>query len=273
MKSSRQTGCILLSKARKQLHQRLKVLLTNDDGIDGEGMLALEKALRNVADVYVLAPDGNRSAVSSHIIMHKPLSMVSCGERRWASGGNPVDCVITGLRSDIFGVDFDVVISGINKGANMGTDIVYSGTVAAARQAALYGFPGIAVSLESYDGTWNFEPLADWVASYLRRLVSFCAKGCFVNINAASRESYEGFAFASLSVRDYLDRITVMDAPDRRKYGFFSGGVIQTMGNPDCDFVIVKAGSIAVSLICAEPRAERMTEELAAPLLMDSDDF
>ena len=253
MKLSLPMECTLSADMEREREKRLKILLTNDDGIEAAGLLTLEKALRTVADVYVLAPDGNRSAVSSHIVMHKPLKLIPCGENRWASEGNPVDCVICALRSNLFGdVRFDAVVSGINKGANMGTDTVYSGTVAAARQAVLYGFPGIAVSVESYDGSWKFEPIADFTASHLDALISLSTKKALVSVNAASLDSYSDVAFTSLSVRDYRDKVDIQTESDGSVYSYFTGGDIQTSGADDCDFFAVTSGKISVSLIQAE---------------------
>ena len=242
--------------------RRPAVLLTNDDGIEGEGLVALERSLRRVADVYVLAPSGNRSAVSNHITMHKPLRLVARGENRYTSEGNPVDCVIAALRSTLFDVTFDAVVSGINKGANLGTDIVYSGTAAAARQAVLYGTPGIAVSLESYDGSWRFAPLAEFMAKNLGTLVSLCTRDSFVSVNAASRASYAGVAVTTLSRRDYLDRVEILDAPDGKRYGFFAGGQIVTSGAPGNDYDAVQGGNVSVSLVRAEPETERTDADI-----------
>ena len=238
------------------------MLLTNDDGIDAPGLLTLENALRKVADVYVVAPDGNRSAVSNHITMHRPLRLTECGEKRFAMEGYPIDCVIAAMHSNLFDVSFDAVVSGINKGANLGTDIVYSGTAAAARQGVLYGLPGIAVSVESYDGSWTFAPLADFTARNLTALMAFSTKDSFVNVNAASRERYTGILTTTLSRRDYLDRVEVVTAPDGKLYGFFSGGNIQTAGPEGNDFEAVKSGKISISLVFAEPVVERTDTDI-----------
>lgn len=246
-------------------NRRPVILLTNDDGIEAAGVLTLEKALRAVADVYVLAPDGNRSAVSNHIIMHRPLRMTPHGKNRWASEGNPVDCVICALKSNLFeNVRFDAVVSGINKGANMGTDIVYSGTAAAARQAVLYGKPGIALSVETYDGSWNFEPLADFAARNLRELISLCTKDAFVNVNAASRNSYEGVSFTCVSKRDYRDEVDIQTESDGAVYAYFTGGNIQTLCPENSDFAAVTGGRISVSLIQAEPSSMELKCDMPA---------
>ena len=212
-----------------------------------------------VASEYVISPDGNRSAVSNHIIMHKPLRLTPHGKNRWASEGNPVDCVICALKSKLFGdVQFDAVVSGINKGANMGTDIVYSGTAAASRQSVLYGKPGIALSVETYDGSWKFAPLADFAAKNLEKLVALCTKEAFVNVNAASRDAYDGVSFTSTSKRDYRDKVDIQTETDGAVYGYFTGGNIRTEGADDSDFAAVTSGRISVSLIQAEPTSVRI---------------
>src|SRR5574344_2604799 len=170
----------------------MKILLTNDDGIEGKGMQALALALSAYAEVYVLAPDEDNSGVSHRITMDKPLRITPHDDDIYSCSGAPVDCVITALRSDLFGVSFDAVFAGINRGANMGTDVVYSGTAAAARQAVLYGVPGIAVSLDSDDDVYHYEAIAEFVANNIGKLASLSAEGLFVNINAESSSSYSG---------------------------------------------------------------------------------
>lgn len=229
------------------------ILLTNDDGIDGEGLLELEKKLSEVCNVYVLAPSSNRSAVSSQLTMHYPLKIEKRGDNRFACFGSPVDCVITALRSDLFGVRFDAVFSGINKGANLGTDIIYSGTAAAARQAVLYKIPGIAVSLESFDDIWKYSALADFCAKNLEKLISLCTDELFVSLNACSSDKYKEAVISPLCIRDYRDMVSIIKAPDDKLYSFFKGGNIQSKGVDGCDAYISESGRIAISRIYAEP--------------------
>ena len=113
------------------------------------------------------------------------------------------------------------------------------------------------MSVESYDGSWHFAPLADFVAHHLDALIALCSKDALVNVNAASRTSYTGVRHTTLSKRDYLDRVTVMDAPDGKKYGFFSGGQIVTTGADDSDYNAVRAGNISVSLLLADSVAAK----------------
>lgn len=234
------------------------LLLTNDDGIDGEGLVALAKALEKVANVYILAPESNRSGVSNHITIEEDLHFTKVGENAYTCSGYPCDCAIVGLISDLFPVHFDAVVSGINKGPNLGTDLLYSGTAAAARQAVSFGYPGIAISLgEVYDGgVYDYEVLARFVSENLDTLISLSdiKKGLFVNINAPRKPSFSGVVFAeSLSLRNYNDSITLLAANNENLYGKVMGGRLVSTGPADSDFELVHQGKVVISLIPTEP--------------------
>ena len=135
----------------------MNLLLCNDDGFDSEGIKVLAKKLSQKHKVYIVAPDSNRSAVSHHITMFKENTLIKLDDNLYSCSGFPVDCVFTGIESSLFGVKIDAVISGINRGANMGTDIIYSGTCAVARQGVLSGLPSVAFSLQSSEAEDNWE--------------------------------------------------------------------------------------------------------------------
>lgn len=246
---------------------RKRILVTNDDGIDAEGLKVLVESLRNVCDVYILAPDSNRSAVSSKITMGKRLSYKKYDSGVYSCSGTPADCVISAFTSPLFGFKFDAVVAGINSGPNMGTDVVYSGTCAAARQAVLMGVPGIAVSMESmyfdYARTgFNYKPLADFTASNLDELISLCTGEVFVSLNATSADTYKEAVFASGCVRDYGDQITLESEGEDSFSGICSTSKISVTGEPDSDYNIARSGKIAVSLVYAEPVMKRVHESV-----------
>src|SRR3954449_12822011 len=141
----------------------MKVLLTNDDGIEAEGLQTLRRALREIPgiDLAVIAPDGNRSATARSITTRRPLWVEEVdfgdGSVGYATDGTPVDCVRFAKLGLIDGFEADVVVSGINHGSNLGDDITYSGTVAAALEALVLGIPGIAVSQQSAAGEMDFR--------------------------------------------------------------------------------------------------------------------
>lgn len=246
---------------------RKKVLVTNDDGIDGEGLKVLVDSLRSVCDVYVLAPDSNRSAVSSKITMWKKLDFHKHDEGVYSCSGMPADCVICALKSPLFGIKFDAIVSGINAGPNMGTDVVYSGTCAAARQAVLMGVPGIAVSLESEfldysnDG-FNYKPLADFTANNLDELISLCDGEVFVSLNATSADSYKEAEFASGCIRDYGDKVSIKSEGEDLLSGHCTSDGLSVTGESDSDYNIARSGKIAVSLIYAEPVLKRTKQSV-----------
>ena len=125
------------------------ILLTNDDGIEAEGLKWLEDCLQELAEIIVVAPDRERSAVSHGLTIHSPLTPTEVRQNHYVLNGTPADCVIYALGKLLTRYP-DVVISGINHGANLGEDIMYSGTVAAAREASRYGIPSLAIS-QAYD--------------------------------------------------------------------------------------------------------------------------
>ena len=166
--------------------------------------------------------------------------------------GLPADCTDVGTKRLMDKLP-DAVISGINRGGNIGTDILYSGTAAAARQASLHGIPGIAVSLESKTGDWNYGPLAAFVRDNLANLISLCAEDVFVNINARDLPSYKGWRMTVPAKRDYRDSAELWDAPDGHLYSFFKGGTALAPLKADNDYTAVQEGFISISRVFAQP--------------------
>jgi 5'-nucleotidase len=230
----------------------MRILVTNDDGITSEGIQTIASVLRTRHEVWVVAPSTNRSGVSHGITMNDPLRIWNHGEREFSCTGLPADCFMAGSQG-IMGEKPDVVISGINKGANLGSDIIYSGTAAAARQSSIAGIPGIAVSLVSDHGPFYWKPLAQFVLENLELLISLCDIDVFVNINAPSLLEYKGARMTGISRRDYHDSIIMHDGPDGCRYSFFKGGKIQTMSDGNADWDAVEAGYISVSRVFAQP--------------------
>lgn len=129
-----------------------RALLTNDDGIDAPGLATLAEAAEELADeVWIVAPEHDQSGTSRSVSLHNPLRIYSRGPRRFAVGGTPSDCTILGIRQIMEAAPPDIVLSGINRGANIGDEVAYSGTVAAAMTARLFGIPAIGFSLAFRD--------------------------------------------------------------------------------------------------------------------------
>lgn len=251
----------------------MNVLLTNDDGYNAPGIKAMKKALEVAGhNVYVIAPSSNRSAVSHHINMSQPLEYKKVGEKEWSCSGFPVDCVVTGIRSDFLPVKPDCIISGINTGANLGTDIVYSGTCAAARQGSMYGVPSIAVSLEHDVGykakaeDFSFDYIAEFVANNVEKLASLCDTSfpyTFTNINAYSGDKVTGVELVDeIAQRTYNDYVQISgDKEATATSQFFPAGSC-TSGGEKSDYTITKRRMVSVSTVFCEAQCKPVTKKV-----------
>lgn len=247
----------------------MNILLTNDDGYNAVGLNILKKVLEAKHNVYVVAPSENRSAISHCITMHKNLSIVEHDKNVWSSSGVPVDCVVTGIKSNLIDKKIDLVISGINYGANIGTDILYSGTCAGARQGALYGIPSIAVSLDSYElsekTTKAFNLFANFILNNLEKLVSlatFTKDAFFININAPLVDSFKGVKFSkSLSIREYGDSVKIVKNNEKTE-SVFTCGEPETSIEEDSDYYACKNGYISISFVKVQPVVSKIVDDI-----------
>lgn len=250
----------------------MNILITNDDGIEAAGIQVLAERLSKDYNVFVVAPEGNRSAVSQHLTMFGDTKLTKYKENQWACSGFPADCSFIGIASDLFKEKMDVVISGINAGANMGTDIVYSGTCAAARQAVLDGVPAIAVSVDPLD--WSkvakdgikYYALADFVAKNLDTLVSLSSTESprmFVNVNGASVDEYKGVKYTSkLCIREYGDSLQLIEKDDGLYAHYVMGGNPSKNYDKEADGIAVANHIISVSRIYADPMCAGPVDDL-----------
>jgi 5'-nucleotidase len=234
----------------------MRLLLTNDDGIDGEGLAALVETLESEHELWIVAPDSERSGASNAISLKTPSKVRKMGERRYSCSGMPADCAILGVLH-ILPVRPDAVISGINKGPNLGTDLVYSGTAGAARQASIMGIPGIAVSLASMEAPFLFGPAAEFLRSELSSLLALWKPGFFINVNIPNLERPpREYSMTSISARSYKDRIREFTAPDGTMYLFLGEGSIETLEAEGSDAWTVSQGMASVSVVETAPKAE-----------------
>lgn len=187
----------------------MRILISNDDGIHAAGLLALKKALDPLAEVHVVAPEKEKSGTGHGITVHKPLRpkevQLADGSRGWSVNGTPADCVKLALEA-LLEDQPDLVISGINRGPNLGTDVLYSGTVSAAIEGTINGVPSIAISLATYEHD-NFEAAASFAALITPLLVP--DKGCapqftLLNINVPPHGP-RGVKITRLGMRRYVN--------------------------------------------------------------------
>jgi len=239
----------------------MKVLLTNDDGIDADGLQELRRALLRVPDIelVVIAPDGNRSAMARSITTRRPLWVQETdfgdGTHGYATDGTPVDCVRLATLGLVEGFEAELVVSGINHGTNLGDDITYSGTVAAAFEGILLGLPAIAVSQQSAarttdfrpDHLFEFEPAARFVARLVEEIDDVpLPAGTLLNINCPAGEA-ERVEIARLGKRIYRDELKhIGSAHNRAQYWIYGPdpGFHEEAGT---DFAAIGAGHIAVT--------------------------
>lgn len=207
----------------------MNILITNDDGIYSEGILALKKALQKVGNVYVVAPDRPRSASGHSITLHKPLRLEKVrlhdGDFGYASNGTPSDCISLGI-FDVVGGPVDLVVSGINRGPNLGWDLTYSGTVSAAMEGVVMGVQSFAISVAAYEDT----PALDYAAKFAAFLAKILFKhklppSTLLNVNVPGVEPDEiaGVEVTRQGKRYYAGQIDKRVDPMGRAYYWLGG--------------------------------------------------
>jgi len=233
----------------------MRVLLTNDDGIHAEGLQTLRRELLGVPDIelVVIAPDGNRSAMARSITTQRPLWVErvefedgTCG---YATDGTPVDCVRLAALGLVEGFEAEAVISGVNHGANLGDDITYSGTVAAALEGVLLGLPAIAVSQQGQTGESDFTTTARFAARLVDRLDEVpLPQGTLLNVNSPAGDPV-GVEVCQLGKRVYSDELQLqIDEGARRQYWIYGSELAHSFVPGDrTDLEAVHAGRIAVT--------------------------
>ncbi len=241
----------------------LNVLLTNDDGIEADGLQAMRRALAVLdgVDLAVIAPDGNRSAMARSITTRRPLWVQEVpfndGTVGYSTDGTPVDCVRLASLGLIEGFHADLVVSGINHGANLGDDITYSGTVAAALEGVVLGLPSIAVSQQSgarqldyrFDGGFGFDVAARFVARVVERIEDVpLPPRTLLNVNVPAGEP-EGVEVTSLGKRIYRDELKLEHEEERGRRYWIYGADPGFHDEPGTDLAAVAAGRIAVTPI------------------------
>ena len=247
----------------------MRILLTNDDGVDSPGIILLAAALREAGHkVFVVAPSSNRSGVSHSIsFLNGPHKLIEIEQDTWACEATPVDCIVIALLGGIpelciepaagnegmASTPPDVIISGINRGANLGTDIVYSGTAAAARQGALFNIPSLALSL--VEGTvWYWDMAVIFAVEHLSSMLSYWKSDSFVNVNIPNKQEFPAsLVHAFPSFRYYNDHIETYHAPDGYRYCFARTGEVKVKPEQGSDWEVVENNNASISEIFIHP--------------------
>ena len=214
------------------------VLCANDDGIDAPPLGALAAKLEAFADVIVVAPERQRSAASHAITLHKPLRLTERGPKRYALSGTPVDCVYVGMLK-LCDRPPTVVVSGVNDGYNLGADVFYSGTVAAAVEGALRGAAGVALSLAPRTKSW--ENAIKFAERVVRAAVNEpLPRGTVLNVNMPGTS--DAYQWTMLGRRVYKDDVAERHDPRGRPYYWVGGGPTGHDDVPGTDVAAVARG-------------------------------
>lgn len=234
----------------------LNILIANDDGIWAEGIRALADALSEKAKIYICAPDSQRSAAGHGMSMSKPLYAEAVdypgAEKAYAISGTPADCVKLGLKllaKD--GVKIDMIYSGINMGSNVGTDMIYSGTVAAAIEGAMNGYPSVAVSVDSHEAK-HFELACELAVSALENAYERMDPSIILNINTPDmpKEEIKGVKYTRMGRREYYERYDeIVDENGRIQYMYGGDRVIYEGLPDDIDVIANQEGYASISPI------------------------
>jgi len=235
----------------------LRILLTNDDGINAPGIKALSNALRRLGEVFIVAPDSEKSAMSQAITVHHPIRVDKHpvphpGMEAWRVGGTPTDCVKLALEALLVDRMPDIVVSGINLGPNLGTDVLYSGTVSAAIEGALHDLPAVAVSLDTWQMA-DFAPAADFAADLVEKVLKQKDLPSYtllnVNVPAVSAADVQGVRITRLGQRIYENTFDRREDPRGRAYYWMGGELKDLPHKPDTDVAAVQDNYISVTPI------------------------
>lgn len=234
----------------------MTILITNDDGVDSPGIIALTEAVRAAkpeASVCVVAPAAQQSGMSHGITLSGPVRVREIADGTFAAWGTPADCVLVAVL-DILPEHPSIVLSGVNIGPNIGTDLIFSGTAAAARQAALLGIPGVAISLYGYEEPLHFSPVCEFVARNLDLLRSTWSSDHFININAPNLpDPAPPASIGRPAARGYDDRLEHFHSPNGDRYYFLTGRPAKADVDEQADLSLLNRGEICVSPILVQP--------------------
>ena len=232
----------------------MRLLVTNDDGILAHGIECLVKAAEPLGEVTVVAPDREQSATSHSLTIHHPLRPVTRGERKWQVDGTPTDCVMLAIEA-LMPERPDFVLSGINHGHNMGEDVLYSGTVAAAMEGLALGVPAIAISFAAGGDlradVFHLNEQVKVLTPLLQHLTSlpdFPANTLFnVNLPPVPAADVRGVKLTRLGRRVYSQSVAPMKDPWGRPIYWIGGGEISWSGESDSDFRAIEERYVSVT--------------------------
>jgi 5'-nucleotidase len=247
------------------MSERPVIFVSNDDGYAAKGVERLCEALESLGEVWMVAPERERSASSHAITLHKPLRVHRLSERRYWCSGSPTDCTYVGLNSVVPRTP-DLMVSGINHGPNLGDDVTYSGTVGAAMEGTLLGVPSIAASLTAVDGDPDFTgALALTLGLAKDVLENGLPEKILLNVNVPSGYDVSlGLRATKLGRRHYGREVEERVDPRGRRYVWIGGTKAVFVDSPGSDVNANEEGVASVSPILVDATASSFVPELAS---------
>lgn len=244
----------------------MRFLVTNDDGYLAPGIGFLTRVAGRIGEVDVVAPDREQSATSHSLTMHRPLRVRHVREGTRVVDGTPTDCVVLAL-GELLEAPPDFVLSGINHGSNLGDDVLYSGTVAAAMEATILGIPALAVSFAAPDPDPPLDDAwAELLEGLLRQVVEREAfpRETLLNINLPPVPAHDvkGARVTVLGRRAYEDSLTRATDPSGREYFWIGGGESRWWGSDRSDFAAVREGYVSVTPLHLDLTNHRLLNDL-----------
>ncbi len=239
------------------------ILVTNDDGILSPGLTVLADALSELGRVVVVAPDRERSAIGHSLTLHAPLRAEEISKDFFSVSGTPTDCVNLGIHG-LLDARPDIVVSGINRGGNLGDDITYSGTVAAAMEATLMAVPAFAVSLESPSfKAADFQPAAEFARYLARQIVDHgLPTDTLLNVNVPAGNIH-GVQLTRQGKRKYTEAVEEKTDPRGKKYYWIGGGELGFHDVKGTDFHAIVNHCISVTPLHLDLTNYRSFDELS----------
>ena len=241
----------------------MEILVTNDDGYLALGIRSLVRAAESLGTVHVVAPDREQSATSHSLTLHHPLRARALRDATVVDG-TPTDCVILAV-GELLESRPDFVLSGVNHGANMGDDVLYSGTVAGAMEATLLGIPAVAVSYTGRDpeAIEAWEPLLAELLGRIVRRESFPDETLLnINLPPIAPGEAKGVKVTTLGRRAYENSLTRARDPNGREYFWIGGGESRWWGGPESDFQAVREGYVSVTPLHLDLTNHQLLQDL-----------
>ena len=251
----------------------MNILISNDDGINAEGIKILAEEISKIANTYVVAPDSPRSASGHAITLHKPIlindEFIAENVEAYSTSGTPADCVKVGIESILKDIEIDLVLSGINNGPNLGTDVIYSGTVSAAIEGFVQNKPSIAFSLNEFNVS---KEVYSQVSKHASKIVNDIKdklnilNDCILNVNIPNGE-VKGTKITRLGERKYENVLEERVSPHGKRYFWIGGKVKELEQENDSDIIAIEEGYITITPVNIDMINNKKIEILKNELL------